>query len=66
MPYILTDEPPGGQRLDAFQALDDAFGTSEFSQGQALTVIGNSLETPNSGSLFNDLLRGEYITETEN
>lgn len=63
--YILTDEPLGGQQANAFEALDDAFGTGEFSQGQAITVLKNALETPNADGLFRSLVQGGHVTETD-
>jgi len=63
--YILTDEPRSGQSLDAFRALDNAFGTGEFSQGQAIATLANSLEASNAESLFRDLVSGGFVTETE-
>lgn len=42
--YTLVDEPKGGVLADAFDALDDAFGTEEFSEGQAISAIALDLE----------------------
>lgn len=63
--YILTNEPQGGIGKDAFEALDGAFGTGEFSQGQALTVIANAVETDKAAAVFNDLVSGGYVTEVD-
>jgi len=64
--YILTDEPASGEQLEAFKALDDAFGTGEFSRGQAITVLVNTFEDASKAdSLFQNLERGAYITEVE-
>ncbi len=61
--YILASEPASGIRAEAFAALDDAFGTEEFSRGQALTVISNALGT-NGEAAFRDLENSDCITET--
>lgn len=43
--YILVDEPKSGGALsDAFNAIDDAFGTDEFSEGQGISAIALSME----------------------
>lgn len=63
--YILTNDPPGGLRKEAFDALDDAFGTGEFSQGQAETVLANSIDTSAPESVFRDLVSNGYVTEVE-
>ncbi len=62
--YILTDEPAGGLRKEAFDALDNAFGTGEFSQGQAETVLANALGE-NAESLLRDLMNSGSVTEVE-
>lgn len=62
--YILTDEPTGNLGREAFNALDDAFGTGKFSQGQAITVLANA-DLKGAESLFSDLVRGGYVTEVE-
>ena len=65
--YILTDEPGGGRQADAFGALDNAFGTEEFSEGQAITVISNGLECgPNeAASILSRLVSGGHVSETD-
>ena len=62
--YILTDEPASGLRKEAFNALDDAFGTGEFSQGQAVTVLTNS-GLDGAEALLRDLVSGGFVAETE-
>ena len=65
--YILTDEPAGGLKKNAFDALDEAFGTSEFSQGQAVTVLANADLGGSTGaeSLLRDLVGSGCVTEVE-
>ncbi len=65
--YILTNEPASGLRKEAFNALDDAFGTGEFNQGQAVTVLANADlgGTVSTESLLRDLVSSGYITEVE-
>jgi len=65
--YILTDEPSGGLRKEAFDALDNAFGTGEFNQGQAITVIANEGlgGTMGAESLLRDLVSGGFVTEVD-
>jgi len=65
--YILTAEPGSGRQGDAFSALDNAFGTDEFSEGQAITVLSNELECgPNEAlSIFSRLVSGGYVSETD-
>lgn len=65
--FILTDEPAGGLRKEAFHALDEAFGTGEFSQGQAITVLANADlgSAARAESLFRELVNGNFVTETE-
>ena len=64
--YMLVDEPTGsGPTKQAFDAIDDAFGTDEFSEGQATTAIMNSLgcEASEAGNLFDQLRRNDCISE---
>ena len=65
--YILVNEPAGGIRKEAFDALDNAFGTGEFSQGQAVTVLANAElgNATSAESLLRDLVNNECIAETE-
>jgi len=46
--YVLVDEPKGGQLADAFNALDDSFGTGEFSDGQGVSAIALGMEVEDS------------------
>jgi hypothetical protein len=62
--YILTQEPSGGQRLAAFDALDDAFGTGSFTYEQAVTVIENALGEDGT-RLFDDLVRSGCVSEVD-
>jgi len=65
--YILTEEPGGGRQGDAFGALDNTFGTGEFSEGQAITVLSNELEcgSNEASSIFARLISGGYVSEVE-
>ncbi len=38
--YMLVSEPHSDEACRAFNALDDAFGTDEFSREDALKVLG--------------------------
>jgi hypothetical protein len=62
--YILTQEPTSGQRLEAFNALDDAFGTESFTQGQAITVIENALGEDGT-RIFQDLVNSGCVSEVD-
>lgn len=65
--YILTNEPGGGRQGDAFKALDNAFGTNEFSEGQAVTVVVNELECTDSEALsvFSKLVSSGSVSEVD-
>ena len=65
--YILTDEPGSGKLGDAFSALDNTFGTGEFSKGQAITVITNELEcsAEEASSVFSKLESSSNISEVD-
>ena len=59
--YTLIEEPKGGQLQEAFNALDDSFGTGEFSEGQGISAIALGMEVDDdkaSGLLRNLVQRG--------
>lgn len=64
--YMLLDEPSGGESKEAFDVLDETFGSGEFTEGQAISAINIALETElaKAQSLFNKLVRGDYIGES--
>jgi len=53
--YQLVDEPKSGTLAEAFGALDDAFGTGEFSEGQGVSAIALGMEVDDSRA--SELLR---------
>jgi hypothetical protein len=58
MMYILTDEPQGqGPVKEAFNAIDNAYGSEEFSDNQAVAAIVNSVgcSEAEATSLFSQL-----------
>jgi len=63
--YMLVNSPGGGQSKEAFDALDEVFGTNEFSKGQAVNTISVAMELDNAtaDSLFNQMVRSENIGE---
>jgi len=64
--YILVDEPKGGQLAEAFNALDDSFGTAEFSEGQAVSAISLGMEVDDSRAveLLKNLVARGCVEET--
>ena len=64
--YQLVDEPKGGTLQEAFSALDDAFGTSEFSEGQGVSAIalGMDVDDSRASELFKNLVKRECVEET--
>lgn len=63
--YILLDEPSGGNIKEAFEVLDETFGSGEFTDGQAISAINVALEVGASKaqSMFNSLVAGKYVGE---
>lgn len=65
--YILTDEPKGKGTLmaGAFDAIDQVYGTEQFSKDQGVKAITTvmAVGTLEADSLFRDLVNGDYITE---
>ncbi len=58
--YILVSEPHGDEATRAFSALDDAFGTDEFSKDDAMRVLS---EHGFSNNMFSALLTAGSISE---
>jgi len=67
--YILTDSPhePSIHLREAFDALDNAFGTNEFSGPDAIRAIcrAMSIGTLEATSLLRDLEARRYITRAD-
>ncbi len=63
--YILLNEPPGGETKEAFEVLDETFGSGGFTAGQAANAIGIALEVDSSKAqgLLNKLIAGDYLGE---
>lgn len=63
--YVLLTEPSGGDTKDAFEVLDETFGSGGFTPGQAISAISIALEVSSSKaqSLVNKLLAGDYLGE---
>lgn len=63
--YMLVNSPKSAEHKRAFDVLDEVFGTSEFTSGQAVNSIAVGLEVDNgrAQSIFNDLVRNENIGE---
>ncbi len=66
--YILTNEPrtSGTMIAGAFDALDQAFGTEEFTETQALQAITAQMDFGTTGaeSLLRDLIEKGHIEGT--
>lgn len=58
--YMLIEQPNGDEARRAFDALDDAFGTDDFSKEDAMEVLSNR---GFSGNMFNALLMSGSISE---
>jgi len=66
--YILADKPTKpGSLLEAFDAVDEAFGTGEFSEEQAVSAVALGMSVPDTraSQLFRDLIQQDFISETE-
>ena len=63
--YVLLSEPPGGESKEAFEVLDETFGSGSFTLGQATSAISVALEvsTSKAQSLANKLIAGDYVGE---
>ena len=63
--YMLINEPPSGELKEAFQVLDDVFGTNEFTEAQAVNSIqvGLEVETGHAQQIFNTLKRNDNLGE---
>ena len=64
--YMLVSEPKGGDLHEAFDALDDAFGTEEFSESQGVSAIALGMEVDDSraSSLLKNLVQRGCVGET--
>ena len=60
--YILTQEPSGGESARAFSALDEAYGTEEFTVEEADKVLA---ENGFSQSMFDSLVANGFVTEAD-
>jgi hypothetical protein len=60
--YILADRPTSKTLGDAFDVLDDAFGTGEFSKDQAIASLSNEGFT---AATFQQLCDGDFITSVD-
>ena len=58
--FILTQEPPGGESLRAFEALDDAFGTDSFDKASAQQIL---VEHGFRNGTLDSLVSGGYVSE---
>ena len=63
--YTLVDEPKGGTLGEAFETLDDAFGTGEFSEGQGVSAIalGMSVDDSRASELLKNLVQRGCVEE---
>ena len=63
--YILVDEPKEGTLREAFNTLDDSFGTEEFSEGQGVSAIALGLEVEDSraSGLLHNLVQRNCVEE---
>ncbi len=63
--YMLTSSPAKGELKQAFDVLDEVFGTGEFTDGQAVNSIAVGLEVDNgqAQNIFNVLVRNENVGE---
>ena len=63
--FMLIKSPNSGQLKEAFDVLDEVFGTGEFTVGQAVNSIqvGLEVETGQAQTIFSTLKRNENIGE---
>lgn len=64
--YQLVDEPKGETLKKAFDTLDEAFGTGEFSEGQGVSAIalGMGSDDPRASELLRNLVARGCVEET--
>jgi len=60
--FILVQEPSGEESKRAFEALDDALGTEEFSEATARKVMA---EHGFGKDMLERLVDGGYVSETD-
>ena len=62
---MLINEPANGQQKEAFNILDQVFGTSEFSEGQAVNSIAVGLEISeaDASQVLSTLKRNDAVGE---
>ena len=63
--FMLIKSPNSGQLKEAFDVLDEVFGTGEFTEGQGINSIqvGLEIETGQAQTIFSTLKRNENIGE---
>ena len=63
--FMLIKSPNSGQLKEAFDVLDEVFGTGEFTEGQGVNSIqvGLEIETGQAQTVFSALKRNENIGE---
>ena len=63
--FMLIKSPNSGQLKEAFDVLDEVFGTGEFTEGQGVNSIqvGLEIETGQAQSIWDNLKRNENIGE---
>ena len=63
--FMLIKSPASGQLKEAFDVLDEVFGTGEFTEGQGVNSIqvGLEIETGQAQTIFSTLKRNENIGE---
>ena len=63
--YVLLCEPSGRESKEAFEVLDETFGSGSFTLGQATSAISIALEVSSSKaqSLANKLIAEECLRE---
>jgi hypothetical protein len=63
--FMLIKSPTSGQLKEAFDVLDEVFGTGEFTEGQGVNSIqvGLEVEPGQAQTIFSTLKRNENIGE---
>ena len=63
--FMLIKSPASGQLKEAFDVLDEVFGTGEFTEGQGVNSIqvGLEVEPGQAQTIFSTLKRNENIGE---
>ena len=59
--YMLVQEPTGNLS-EAFGVLDDAIGSAEFSESEAISTLTQALGGDGQ-KLWNNLKQGDYVME---